>query len=136
MEDNNLTTNKIPIELKRHKLDIIWFQIYLEQGKLKVELVTPNNPKVIFDNYEESFNDGRWHVVVLSIKTNDVTFSVDYRPMKTTRLLKIMTGGTYLFAGGISQPLGYSNTIFQGRLICWFLMSITIVYLLVVNEYL
>ncbi|XP_019763354.2 neurexin-4 isoform X1 [Dendroctonus ponderosae] len=92
--------------------------IYLEQGKLKVELVTPDNPRVIFDNYEETFNDGRWHVVVLSIRTNDVTFSVDYRPMKTTRLLKIRTGGIYLFAGGETPTLSYSNEVFPGFIGC------------------
>ncbi|CAH1134406.1 unnamed protein product [Ceutorhynchus assimilis] len=92
--------------------------IYLEQGKIKVELVTPGNPKVVFDNYQETFNDGRWHVLVLSIKTNDITFSVDNRPMKTVRLLKIMTGSVYLFAGGISPALGYSNIVFQGFIGC------------------
>lgn len=90
----------------------------MEQGKLKVELVTPNNPKVIFDNYEDTFNDGRWHSVILSVSTNNVIFNVDARPMKTTRLLKIVTGGVYLIAGGVSVALGYSNTIFPGFVGC------------------
>ncbi|XP_066260020.1 neurexin-4 isoform X2 [Euwallacea similis] len=92
--------------------------VYIDQGKLKVELITPNNPRVVFDNYEETFNDGRWHVVVLTIRTNDVTFSVDYRPMKTTRLLKIVTGGVYYFAGGVSFTLSYANTVFPGFVGC------------------
>lgn len=86
----------------------------MDQGKLKVELVTANNPRVVFDNYEETFNDGRWHMVVLSIKTNEVILSVDFRPMKTTRLLKIVTGRDYLFAGGVGFTLSYANTIFPG----------------------
>lgn len=86
----------------------------MDQGKLKVELVTANNPRVVFDNYEETFNDGRWHVVVLSIKTNEVILSVDFRPMKTTRLLKIVTGRDYFFAGGVGFTLSYANTIFPG----------------------
>ena len=81
-----------------------------------MELLTVNNPKVIFDNYEENFNDGRWHTVVLSIKTNEVIFSVDYRPMKTVRLLKITTGSTYFIAGGVSVTLGYSNNVYPGKI--------------------
>ncbi|CAH1101756.1 unnamed protein product [Psylliodes chrysocephalus] len=92
--------------------------IYLEFGKLKVELVSPNNPKVIFDNFDEQFNDGRWHSVVLTIQTNKIIFSVDYRPMTTTRILKIVTGSLYFIAGGVTAPLGYSNTIFPGFVGC------------------
>lgn len=77
-------------------------------GKLKVELVTPNNPRVIFDNYHENFNDGRWHSVVLSISTNKLIFSVDYRPMITTRLLKIVTGkNNFVFTIILTLPLNY-----------------------------
>lgn len=64
----------------------------MEQGKLKVELDTASTPKVVFDNYHETFNDGKWHTVVLTITTNKLIFNVDYRPMITTRLLKIVTG--------------------------------------------
>ncbi|KAG5881355.1 hypothetical protein JTB14_037097 [Gonioctena quinquepunctata] len=92
--------------------------IYLERAKLKVELVTPNNPKVIFDNYDDYFNDGRWHIVVLTISNNQVVFNVDYRPMTTTRLLKIVTGATYFIAGGVNAALGDSNTIFAGFVGC------------------
>ncbi|XP_050293158.1 neurexin-4 isoform X2 [Anthonomus grandis grandis] len=98
--------------------------IFLEQGKLKVQLVTADTPRGIFDNYQETFNDGRWHIVVLSIRTNELVFSVDYRPMKTTRLLKIQSGVDYLFAGGLSPQLGYSNTVFQGFVGCMKTISI------------
>ncbi|XP_076259208.1 neurexin-4 isoform X1 [Rhynchophorus ferrugineus] len=92
--------------------------VYLEQGKLKIDIQTANTHKIVLDNYQETFNDGRWHVIVLTIKTNDLTFSVDYRPMKTTRLLKIVTGLTYLFAGGININVGYSNTPMSGFIGC------------------
>lgn len=71
----------------------------MEFGKIKVDLITPNNPRIILDNYDETFNDGRWHTVVLTISTNTLILSVDYRPMRTTRLLKIQTGGLYVIAG-------------------------------------
>lgn len=71
----------------------------MENGKIKVELVTRGNPKVILDNYDEEFNDGRWHIVVLTISKDSLVLSVDYRPMRTTRQLSIITGGIYLIAG-------------------------------------
>lgn len=71
---------------------------------MKVELITPNNPKVNLDNYEERFNDGRWHTVVLTISTNSLILSVDYRPMKTVRYLKMFTGGLYMVAGKCYLP--------------------------------
>lgn len=71
----------------------------MEKGKVKVDLVTPNNPKVILDNYDETFNDGRWHILVLTIATNSLVLSVDYRPMKTVRRLQIITGSLYYVAG-------------------------------------
>lgn len=78
-----------------------YLQLYLEDGRIKVELITPNNPKVNLDNYQERFNDGRWHTVVLTISTNSLILSVDYRPMKTVRYLKMFTGGIYMVAGTI-----------------------------------
>nr|CAI5863793.1 unnamed protein product [Callosobruchus analis] len=92
--------------------------VYLDHGKLKVELITANNPKVILDNYNETFNDGRWHTVVLAIQTNKIVLSVDYRPMVTTRQLKIITGTNYFIAGGILAALGYSNTVYPGFIGC------------------
>lgn len=83
-----------------------------------MDLVTPDNPKVVIDNYDELFNDGRWHTVVLTISTNNVVFSVDYRPMRTVRLLKIITGGTYFIGGGVTAVLGYSNQKMPGFIGC------------------
>lgn len=66
---------------------------------MKVELITGNNPRVILDNYDEAFNDGKWHTVVLTISKNLLTLSIDYRPMNTVRQLSIITGGIYMIAG-------------------------------------
>ncbi|KAJ3619660.1 hypothetical protein MTP99_005324 [Tenebrio molitor] len=92
--------------------------IFLEEGKIKVELITSGVSKVVLDNYKEKFNDGRWHTVVLTINTNLMIFNVDYRPMKTVRLLKIQTGGTYFIAGGVTASIGYSGQHMPGFVGC------------------
>lgn len=84
-----------------------YVKLYLEDGKVKVELKTyerpdqkDKTPKVILDNYDEQFNDGRWHSLVLTISKNNLVLDIDQRPMRTTRLLTMTTGGIYYIAGG------------------------------------
>lgn len=77
-----------------------YVKIYLEDGKVKVEIKTGNNPRAILDNYDEQFNDGRWHSLVLTIATNSLVLDINQRPMRTTRILSMSTGGIYLIGGG------------------------------------
>jgi hypothetical protein len=74
-------------------------QLFLHEGKIKVELFTAGNPKALLDNYEEAFNDGKWHQVILTIGTNFLELNVDGRPMKTVRILSMTTGSVYYVAG-------------------------------------
>jgi hypothetical protein len=74
-------------------------QLFLHDGKIKVELLTAGNPKALLDNYEEVFNDGKWHQVILTIGTNYLELNVDGRPMKTVRILSMTTGSLYFIAG-------------------------------------
>lgn len=74
-------------------------KLFLEDGKIKVELLTARNPKALLDNYEEVFNDGKWHQVILTVGHNYLVLNVDERPMKTVRMLSMMTGSTYYIAG-------------------------------------
>ena len=63
-------------------------KVYLEDGKVKVGLKTENEesaPETILDNYDEQFNDGNWHSLMLAIKKNSLVLSVDERPMETTK---------------------------------------------------
>ncbi|KAK4880887.1 hypothetical protein RN001_004206 [Aquatica leii] len=98
--------------------------VYLEDGKIKVELITPNNPQINLDNFDETFNDGRWHTVVLTIGVNSMILSVDYRPMKTTRFLKMSTGGIYMIAGGVSGAIGVLGQKMPGFIGCMRSISI------------
>nr|XP_040229697.2 neurexin-4 isoform X1 [Anopheles coluzzii] len=94
-------------------------QVFLEEGKVKVRLKEDNyehNPGTILDNYEEQFNDGNWHHMMLTIKKNSLVLSIDDRPMETTklpygehesnstanssRLIDITTGTLYYIGGG------------------------------------
>lgn len=77
-----------------------YVKLYLEEGRVKVEIKTDDNPRAILDNYDEQFNDGRWHSLVLTIAKNSLVLDIDQRPMRTTRLLSMTTGGLYYIAGG------------------------------------
>ena len=52
-----------------------------------MEIKTNENSAIILDNYDEQFNDGRWHSLVLTINKNNLVLDIDQRPMKTTRFL-------------------------------------------------
>jgi len=61
--------------------------------------MTKDETFVILDNYEESFNDGKWHSVILILKSDFLELNVDNRPMQTIRKLDFMTGPNYFVAG-------------------------------------
>ena len=77
-------------------------KVFLEDGKVKIDLKTgEDKPRIILDNYDEAFNDGKWHSLVLSIKKNLLILDIDQRPMTTTKNIRILTGRFYLIAGGV-----------------------------------
>ncbi|CAL8121658.1 unnamed protein product [Orchesella dallaii] len=83
-----------------HKFTSVgFFKIYFEKSKLLVEMATDTTPRLILDNFPDLFNDGLWHRVVFTISQNLITFSLDEREVKTTRLVKVFTGGLYYFGG-------------------------------------
>lgn len=74
-----------------------------------MELLTDDNVVVKMDNYDEKFNDGKWHPVVLTINKNKLIFSVDYRPAVTSRLININTG-LYYYIGGVKNDMKIGGT--------------------------
>ncbi|XP_015588333.1 neurexin-4 isoform X1 [Cephus cinctus] len=87
-----------------------YVQLFLDEGKLKVEIKTNDNPKVILDNFDEKFNDGRWHLVILTISKNSLIVNVDGQAMRTKRILDMVTGPVYLVGGtigGMSRIRGF-----------------------------
>ncbi|KAL4092111.1 hypothetical protein QTP88_026673 [Uroleucon formosanum] len=94
--------------LAHHKFLINGYvKLYLENEHIKVELMTKDNTRVILDNYEESFNDGKWHSVILILKENFLELNVDNRPMQTIRKLDFLTGQNNFIAGGIYGTIGF-----------------------------
>ncbi|KAI5631254.1 laminin G domain-containing protein [Phthorimaea operculella] len=81
-----------------------YVKVYIEEGKVKAEMYTEGSPKVKLDNYEEEFNDGRWHALMLTMQHDLLTLAVDYRPVRTTKKLRFITGPTYYIAGGAKAP--------------------------------
>ena len=81
--------------------------MFLNEEKLKVEIQTKNYPKAILDNFDDSFNDGKWHSVILTIGKNSLILNVDGRPMKTTRRLEMITGHTYFIGGRPGENNGF-----------------------------
>ncbi|XP_058456161.1 neurexin-4 isoform X2 [Malaya genurostris] len=103
-------------------------KVFLEEGRVKVALKTTNEPFVlptVLDDYDEQFNDGNWHTLMLAIKKNKLILSVDERPMETIkafanngsgidgRLLDILTGELYYIGGGKTKDgfVGCMRTI-------------------------
>ncbi|VVC93590.1 unnamed protein product [Leptidea sinapis] len=84
-----------------------YVKVYLEEGKVKVELFTEGSPKVRLDNYAEQYNDGRWHVLMLTMAPDTLTLSLDFRPVRTTKKLRFFTGASYYIAGGKTPPRGF-----------------------------
>lgn len=77
-----------------------YVKVFLEEGKVKIEIKHDDNARIILDNYDEQFNDGRWHTLVLTIKPNNLVLEIDQRPMRTEKLFSILTGSYYWIGGG------------------------------------
>ncbi|CAH2105201.1 unnamed protein product [Euphydryas editha] len=84
-----------------------YVKVFLEEGKVKVELFTAGSSKVKLDNYADQFNDGRWHSLMLTMAQDSLVLTMNYRPVKTIKLFKFLTGSTYYIAGGKAPPRGF-----------------------------
>ncbi|XP_045766174.1 neurexin-4 isoform X1 [Maniola jurtina] len=111
------TTLNISLEFRTYELHGLliyhkfksegYVKVFLEEGKVKVELYNEGSSKAKLDNYAEEFNDGRWHSLLLTMAPDSLILSVDYRPVKTTKKLRFFTGSTFYIAGGKAPPRGF-----------------------------
>ncbi|XP_014094325.1 neurexin-4 isoform X2 [Bactrocera oleae] len=80
-----------------------YVRVFLEFGKVKIDMKLGDKPRIILDNYDEQFNDGKWHSFVLTIGRNRLVLDIDQRPMTTTKKIQISTGKVYYIAGGVDK---------------------------------
>ena len=65
-----------------------------------VEVASKEAPdKVILDNFDSRFDDGRWHKVILFVGENKMELVVNDIPMKTQKLISVKTGKEFLIGG-------------------------------------
>ena len=81
-----------------------YIKLFMEHARIKVQIVSKNMPEVVIDNFDQTFNDGIWHQIDLSMGKNQAIISVDKTTMVTTRLMEVRTGAYYM--------IGRSNVVF------------------------
>jgi len=82
-------------------------KMYLERARIKVKITSSDIPDVIIDNFDQTYNDGNWHSISMSMKKNEAILTVDHNPMVTSRLIEVRTGPYYLFGGGLYGDPGF-----------------------------
>lgn len=104
-----------------------YVKVFLEDGRVKTE-IKPDDKEIhstgdhrrgiILDNYDEQFNDGRWHSLILTIKQNSLVLEIDQRPMRTEKLLTILTGAWYYIGGAVDKENHNINSRNDGFIGC------------------
>ena len=84
-----------------------FIKLFLEDARIKVIIVASDMPKVELDNFDQTYNDGKWHQVEISLGKDKAVLTVDHIPMDTRRRLNVATGGYYMIAGGVYGEPGF-----------------------------
>ncbi|XP_069969361.1 neurexin-4 isoform X3 [Penaeus vannamei] len=85
-----------------------YFKLYLEDGKVKVVISSSKTPgKVVLDNFDVTYNDGQWHKAMFTVAENSMELTVDDVPMKTTRIISVISGKYFLVGGGVYGSEGF-----------------------------
>ncbi|GAB6032060.1 hypothetical protein CHUAL_010426 [Chamberlinius hualienensis] len=93
-------------------------KMYLNNGKIKIDLAVGDIPRITIDNFQEMFNDGVWHKAVLMATTSYMELNVDKKPVKISRALNFLTGNTMLIGGGVYGSIGFIGCMrFDGHMV-------------------
>ncbi|GIX99848.1 neurexin-4 [Caerostris darwini] len=82
-------------------------KVYLEKGKIKIELQGENPPKVTTQASDRYLSDGLWHRVMLILQKNRIELHVDDKPSITIKQFAMLTGDEYLVGGGLYGAQGF-----------------------------
>ncbi|KAG8190720.1 hypothetical protein JTE90_024856 [Oedothorax gibbosus] len=82
-------------------------KVYIEKGKIKIELQGENTPKVTTQASDRYLSDGLWHRILLILQKNRIELHVDDKPSITTRQFSMLTGDEYLIGGGLYGAPGF-----------------------------
>lgn len=88
-------------------------KLFMEDARIKVVIVAADMPKVELDNFDQTYNDGKWHEVQISMAKNTAILTIDKSPMDTRRKLDIATGGYYMIGGGVYDEPGFIGCMRQ-----------------------
>ena len=86
------------------------FQLFMEDARIKVEIVSADIPKVELDTFDQTYNDGNWHTVELAMSTNKAILTIDSEPMETKRILNIATGPYYMIGTIFFRQIAMFNS--------------------------
>ena len=89
------------------------FQLFMEDARIKVEIVSADIPKVELDTFDQTYNDGNWHTVELAMSTNKAILTIDSEPMETKRILNIATGPYYMIGTIFFRQIAMFNSRFH-----------------------
>ena len=53
-------------------------KLYMEHARIKVQIVATGMPDVVIDNFDQTYNDGIWHTVELSMAKNQVSIGLNH----------------------------------------------------------
>lgn len=84
-----------------------YVKLFLDTGRIRVELQGKKTPVVLLRPFDEPLNDGRWHRTMLVVLTNRIELHIDGKPSITTRLFSMETGSEYLIGGGVYGMRGF-----------------------------
>lgn len=84
-----------------------YVKLFLDAGRIRVELQGKKTPVVLLKPFDQLLNDGQWHRLMLALQTNRIELHLDGVPSITTRLFSLETGGLYLVGGGVYGIQGF-----------------------------
>ena len=87
--------------------------LFVEEARVKVRISARGVPSVELDNFDQTYNDGKWHSVELAMSKNYVLLKVDNDKSETRRILDFATGTDYMIGGGIYNQKGFVGCIKQ-----------------------